>query len=180
MLEMLVDSVRVCPMNNSPTLFLKGKSVDLLLPVFVSSAEADAITANLMGFSTARPLTHDLLSTVIDELGGSVHWVLINDVLNYVAYAKVALQAKGELYRLDSRPGDAVALALQVRVPIYAEESVLDAAAWALAPETGAVLLPEENEELSSEQSPPVTQEELERMSAFTELIGSLGLEDFD
>ena len=109
MLEMVVDSVRVCPINNSPTLFLKGKTVDLILPIFVGSAIADAIAAKLGSLSTARPLTHDLLSTVIDELGGSVQRVLINDVRNNVVYAKVALQAKGELHQLDSRPGDAVA-----------------------------------------------------------------------
>ena len=180
MLEMVVDSVRVCPINNSPTLFLKGKSMDLFLPIFVGSAIADAIAAKLGSLSTARPLTHDLLSTVIDELGGSVQWILINDVRNNVAYAKVALQAKGELHQLDSRPGDAVALALRVRVPIYAEESVLDQAAWALDPETGALLPPDDDGDLSTEQSPPVTEDELERMSAFVELIGSLGLEDFD
>jgi len=179
MREMVVDSVRLCPTNNFPRLFLKCKGLDLYLAIFISAPEADAIAAKLMGLSTSRPLTHDTLATLINALEGTVEYVLINDVRHDVAHANIFLQARHGNHEIDSRPGDAVAAAMRVQAPIYAAEAVLDVAAWAWDDETGALVPPEQNEMPGCEPLTPVTQKELERISAFTKLINNLDLEDF-
>lgn len=179
MLEMIVDSVKVCPWNNKPALFLKVDFADLYLPLFINSAEADSITVNLLDLSVPRPTTHDLLRAVIDTLGGSVKYVVVSYVRNRIAYAKIVLQAVGNVKELDSRPGDAVALAVGAGVPIYAEEWVLDEAGWGLDQETGALMPPKYGREQHTERTDEIEEEELQRMSAFAETIATLGLEDF-
>jgi len=179
MLEMIVDSVKICPWNNKPALFLKVDFADLYLPIFISSAEADSITVNLMDLSVTRPTTHDLLRAAVDTLGGSVKHVIVSHVHHAVAYAKIVLQAGGNVKEVDSRPGDAVALALRAGVPIYAEDWVLDDAGWGLDQETGALIPPTDCRGQHREGTAEIDEEELKGMSAFAEIIATLGLEDF-
>ncbi len=179
MLEMIVDSVKVCPWNNQPALFLQVDFADLYLPIFISSAEADSITVNLMDLGVTRPTTHDLLLAAVDTLGGSVKYVVVSYVHNRIVYAKIVLQAGGDVREVDSRPGDAVALALRAGVPIYAEDWVLDDAGWVLDQETGALIPPNYGREQHRKRSAEIDEEELQGMSAFAEIIATLGLEDF-
>ncbi len=177
---MIVDSVKVCPWNNKPTLFLKVEAADLYLPIYISSAEADSITVSHLGLSAPRPTTHDLLRAVIDTLGGSVKHVILSHVHRSIVYAKIVLRAGGNVRELDSRPGDAVALALRAGVPIYAEEWVLDDAGWRLNQETGALMPPNYGREQYRKRTDEIEEEELQRMSAFTQFINTLEMEDFD
>ena len=179
MLEMIVDSVKICPWNKKPALFLKVDFADLYLPIYISSAEADSITVNLMDLGVTRPTTHDLLRAVIDTLGGSVKQVVVSHVHHSIAYAKIVLQAEGNVREVDSRPGDAVALALRAGVPIYAEEWVLDDAGWGLDQETGALIPPNDRRGQHRERTAEIDEEELMGMSAFAETIATLDLKDF-
>ncbi|MDP6549485.1 MAG: bifunctional nuclease family protein [Dehalococcoidia bacterium] len=179
MLEMTIDSIRVSPMNYQRVVILKEKEADRYLPIWIGPAEADAIAVKLQDLSVPRPLTHDLLRTVIDILGGSVRHILVNDLHNDTFYAKISIQANGEAKEIDCRPSDAVALAVRAQVPIYAEELVLEKAGILLDKETGKPIGSELAEGEEPGKPAEVNEEELRRMSAFTEFIDTLDLEDF-
>ncbi len=176
MLEMTIDSIRVSPMNYQRVVILKEKDADRYLPIWIGPAEADAIAVKLQDLSVPRPLTHDLLRTVIDTLGGSVNHILVSDLQNDTFYAKISIQANGEAKEIDCRPSDAVALAVRAQVPIYAEESVLEKAGILLDKETGKPIGVDTGD---AERPAEVNEEELRRMSAFTDFIDTLDLEDF-
>ena len=178
MLEMTIDSIRVSPMNYQRVVILKEKDADRYLPIWIGPAEADAIAVKLQDLSVPRPLTHDLLRTVIDILGGSVLHILVNDLHNDTFYAKITIQTNGTTKEIDCRPSDAVALAVRAQVPIYADESVLDKAGILLDKETGKPL-GASSEGPGGEAPAEPSEEELRRMSAFTDFIDTLDLEDF-
>ena len=179
MLEMTIDSIRVSPMNYQRVVILKEKDSDRYLPIWIGPAEADAIAVKLQDLSVPRPLTHDLLRAVIDNLGGSVQHILVNDLQNDTFYAKIAIQHNGDTKEIDCRPSDAVALAVRAQVPIFVEEAVLDKAGILLDKETGKPITGEPGDPTEPEKTPEVKEEERRRMSAFTDFIDSLDLEDF-
>ena len=179
MLEMTIDSIRVSPMNYQRVVILKEKDGDRYLPIWIGPAEADAIAVKLQDLSVPRPLTHDLLRTVIDTLGGSVNHILVSDLHNDTFYAKIAIQVNGDAKEIDCRPSDAVALAVRAKVPIYVEEAVLEKAGILLDKETGKPIVPGEGDQQDTDKPAEVKAEELRRMSAFTEFIDTLDLEDF-
>ena len=162
-------------MNYQRVVILKEKSSDRYLPIWIGPAEADAIAVQLQEVSVARPLTHDLLRSVIDTLGAVVNHVLVNDLSNDTFYARIILDVNGGSMEIDSRPSDAIALAVRAKVPIYADESVLERA---------GILLDKEQELADaaggSERVTEVNPEELEKMSAFKDFIESLDLDDFE
>jgi bifunctional DNase/RNase len=166
-------------MNYQRVVILKEKDSDRYLPIWIGPAEADAIAVKLQDLAVPRPLTHDLLRTVIDTLGGLVQHVLISDLQNDTFYAKISIQTDGATKEIDCRPSDAVALAVRVQVPIYVDESVLDKAAILLDKETGRPIGAESGEQSGEQQPAEVNEEELRRMSAFTDFIDTLDLEDF-
>jgi bifunctional DNase/RNase len=179
MLEMTIDSIRVSPMNYQRVVILKEKDADRYLPIWIGPAEADAIAVKLQDLSVPRPLTHDLLRTVIDTLGASVKHILVNDLQNDTFFAKISLQTNGTSQEIDCRPSDAVALAVRAQVPIYVEEAVLDKAGILLDKETGKPLIPGEGDQSTGEKPVELKEEEIRRMSAFTDFIDTLDLEDF-
>ena len=169
MVEMIIDSIRVSLMNYQRVVILKEKLADRYLPIWIVPAEADAIAVKLQGVTVQRPLTHDLLCSTIDALGATVESIIISDLKNDTFYAKIILNVDGGQLEVDSRPSDALALAVRAEVPIYTEEVVLDKAGIILDRETGKPVSQEE-----------VSDEELKGMSAFTDFINTLDLEDFD
>src|SRR3990172_11030854 len=120
---MTVEGIRVSLMNYQRVVILKEKEADRYLPIWTGPAEADAITVRLQEVAVARPLTHDLLRDVLDKLGAQVESVLVNDLADDTFYARIYLTVNGERVEIDSRPSDAIALAVRVQVPIYAEET---------------------------------------------------------
>ncbi|UCB43962.1 MAG: bifunctional nuclease family protein [Dehalococcoidales bacterium] len=178
MIEMTVDSIRVSLMNYQRVVILKEKMTDRYLPIWIGAAEADAIAVKLQGVNVPRPMTHDLLNTIVDALGASVNSIIVSDLQNDTFYAKVVLNVDGGQMEVDSRPSDAIALAVRVDVPIYAEEGVLDKAGILLDKETGKPL--SEPKEIEGADGKQVSEEEMKKMSAFYDFINSLDLEDFD
>ena len=170
MLEMTIESIRVSMLNYQRVVILKEKEAERYLPIWIGPAEADAIAVRLQEVAVPRPLTHDLLGNVIGALGATVDSIIVCDLRNDTFFAKIILAVNGKQIEVDSRPSDAIALAVRVKVPIFADESVLEKAGIIIDPETGkpAPL---------REDVPP---EELERMSAFRDFIESLDLSDFD
>jgi len=179
MLEMAVDSIRVSLMNYQRVVILKEKNADRYLPIWIGPNEADAIAVKLQGVTVPRPLTHDLLRSVIDTLGASIQSIIVNDLKNDTFYAKILLEFDGNQVEVDSRPSDALALAVRAQVPIYAEELVLDKAGILLDSETGKPVV-EDAEDIEGKE-PRVSDEEMKRkMSAFYDFINTLDLDDFD
>ena len=178
MLEMVIDSIRVSLMNYQRVVILKERESDRYLPIWIGPAEADAIAVKLQAISVPRPLTHDLLGSIIDTLGAAVSHILVSGLESDTFYARIIVNVDGKSVDIDSRPSDAIALAVRAQVPIYAEETVMEKAGVLLDKETGKPILP--GESIGEDAVPKeLNEEELKRMSAFTDFINSLDLEDF-
>ncbi len=179
MIEMTIDSIRVSLMNYQRVVILKEKASDRYLPIWIGPAEADAIAVKLQGVEVPRPLTHDLLLSIIETLDARVESIIVNDLKNDTFYAKIMLDFDGKQLEIDSRPSDALALAVRTGVSIYADESVLDKAGILLDGETGKPIFDEREE--TPGKSGKVTDDEMKKkMSAFYEFINTLDLDDFD
>lgn len=179
MIEMTIDSIRVSIMNYQRVIILKEKNAERLLPIWIGPAEADSIAVKLQDVTVPRPLTHDLLASMIQSLGAHVESIIVSGLANDTFYAKVnVVNATGERVEVDSRPSDAIALAVRAHVPIFAEASVLDRAGVLLDKETGQPILPQEKEDDQAQEPKSVTEAELRSMSAFTDFIKELNLED--
>jgi len=124
------ESIRVSLVNYQRVVMLKGKDTSHYLPIFIGASEADAIAIKLQGSQYQDPMTHDLMRSIIEELGSTVVYIVINDLQKDVFFAKVVLNRNGDRWnRFPS--SDAIALAVRVKVPIYAEEmSWTEAAIW--------------------------------------------------
>lgn len=169
MIEMTIESIRMSLTNYQRVVILKEKLGERYLPIWIGPAEADAIAIGLQEVALTRPLTHDLLHSVIHDLGATVTSIVVNDLANDVFHGRIVLETGDKHLEIDSRPSDAIALAVRAQVPIYAEESVLDKA---------GILFEDGKAKLAS--SSQITEEELKRLSAFRDLIENLDLDDFD
>ena len=178
MIEMTIDSIRVSLMNYQRVVILKEKLADRYLPIWIGPAEADAIAVKLQGATVPRPLTHDLLRSVIDELGASIDSILVNDLKSDTFYATIFLKIDGQAIEIDSRPSDALALAVRADAPIYADEAVLEKAGILLDGETGKPIIEATDEAGGKEKE--ISEEEMKKMSAFHDFINTLDLDDFD
>ena len=127
-----------------------------------------------------RPLTHDLLQSVIDVLGASVLSIIVSDLKNDTFYARIMLNVDGGELEVDSRPSDALALAVRADVPIYAEEAVLDKAGIFLDKETGKPITGEAEFGKTEGKAKEISEEEKKKLSAFYDFINTLDLDDFD
>src|SRR3990172_2086407 len=123
MVEVTIDSIRVSLMSQHRVVILKDVDSDRYLPIWIGPCEADAITVTLQEMEVSRPLTHDLLKNVIGEMGGEVEHILISDLRNDVFYARIVMNLSGRRLEIDSRPSDALALAVRLHVPVYIEEA---------------------------------------------------------
>jgi len=180
MVEMTIDSIRVSLMNYQRVVILKEKMADRYLPIWIGPSEADAIAVKLQGVNVPRPLTHDLLRSIVDALGASVRSVIVTNLKNDTFYAKIALDVDGGQMEIDSRPSDALALAVRVEAPIFVEESVLDKAGILLDKETGKPVFEEDEKGGIESRDRKISEEEMRRMSAFRDFINTLDLDDFD
>src|SRR5688572_26385871 len=162
MIEMSVEFVRVSMQNYNRVVILKEKESERYLLIWIGPAEAEAIAMRLGDVQPPRPQTHDLLRNIIDALGAQVTHIVVNDLNNDTFYARVVLDMNGKTIEIDSRTSDAIALAVRVQVPIYAEEAVLDRAGILLDREQEGVAPDGHTESLSH-----VAPEEIEKMSAF-------------
>lgn len=177
MIELRIESIRVSLMNYQRVVVLKEKEAERFLPIWIGAAEADAIAVRLQDVSVARPMTHDLFFNTLKEFGASVQRVVVNDLNNDTFYARIHIQVDGRSFEIDSRPSDALALAVRTDAPIFAEEAVLDKAGVIMDPEGEVAGTTQSGERVAPA---PVKEEDLEKMSAFRDFIEGLDLDDFD
>ncbi len=168
MVEVTIDSIRVSLMTQQRVVFLKEVSGERYLVIWIGPCEADAITLEIQGVQVARPMTHDLLKTLILKLGATVSHVVVNDLRNDTFFARIVLSVNGRSLELDSRPSDAIALAVRVRAPIFIDEAVMDHAA--IKPD----------QDLMTEAGTSEAPAQGEPPSAFKDLIEGLDLDALD
>ncbi len=169
MVEVTIDSVRISLMSQHRIVVLKDQDSSRYLPIWIGPFEADAITIELQGVEVARPLTHDLLKSVIDKLGAEVERVAITDLRNDTFYAQVTLRVDGRRVEVDSRPSDAIALAVRTRVPVFVDDQVMEQAA----------ITPEQDME-TGETVEPQGKAAPETPDAFREFLEGLDLGGLD
>ena len=117
MIEVKIDSIRVSLMSQHRVVVLKDVDTDRYLPIWIGPFEADAITIQLQGVQVARPLTHDLLKSVIDEMGATISHVMVNELKNDTFFARIVMDVNGQSMEIDARPSDAIALAVRANAP---------------------------------------------------------------
>ncbi len=125
-IEMTIKGFVVDPVTKMPIVVLSDDDGARVLPLRVGIFEAHAIALQTENIPTPRPMTHDLLRTVIADLKAAVEKIVVSDLKDNTFYALIYLRIGGELVAVDSRPSDAIALALRVRAPIYVDDSVID------------------------------------------------------
>jgi bifunctional DNase/RNase len=157
MIELSLIGVRVELPGNQPIVLLKEREGERYLPIWIGTAEATAIAFALQGVVTARPMTHDLMKNVLEELGVRVDRISITDLREGTFYSLIHMAQNGTTFEVSSRPSDAIALAVRAGVPIFANEEVLSEA---------SIVIREEEEQ----------EEEVER---FREFLDNVRPEDF-
>src|SRR4026209_2873984 len=124
-IEMKIRGLMMDPVTNVPIVILKGVERDALLPIWVGVYEANAIALEIEKVSTPRPMTHDLIKNVLVGLDTQVHKVVVTELREDTFYAVIWMERQGDVVSIESRPSDALALALRVDCPIFVEDDVL-------------------------------------------------------
>ena len=174
MIETVVDSIRVSLVTQHRVVILKEVLGDRQLPIWIGPFEAEAIAMELQGMASARPLPYDLIRTIISDMGGQVKEVRVTDLEQDVFYARIIIDQDGREHAIDSRPSDAIALAVRLKCPILVDEMVMDRAGVQLEADT------EEEEPAAPERESLGSGEPEQNLSVFREFINSLDLDDFD
>jgi bifunctional DNase/RNase len=171
MVEVVIDSIRVSLMSQHRVVVLKDTTSERYLTIFIGPCEADAITIHLQqlqgGNKIARPMTHDLLKNVMETLGGNLKQIVINDLREEIYFAELIVDVDGSETRIDSRPSDAIAIAVRADVPIFVSETVMDRAAST------------PDEEISGEAAED-SDEDGEELDIFKDFVDTLDLDDLD
>ena len=123
--EMKINRLMMDPVTNMPIVILKDAGSDTVLPIWVGVFEANAIALEIEKVSTPRPMTHDLIKNVLTGLDAAVHKVVVTELKDDTFYAVIWLEKEGRVISIDSRPSDALALALRVDCPIFVDDEVL-------------------------------------------------------
>jgi len=158
MIEMSLAGVRIELPSNQPIVLLRESEGDRFLPIWIGQAEAAAIALAVQGVMTPRPMTHDLLKNILEEMAVQVSSIAITELREGTFYAVINMQRNGDSYEVSSRPSDAIALAVRLGCKIYANEDVLSEA---------SILIPEGEEQ------------EEEELAKFREFLENVNPEDF-
>ncbi len=166
MVEMHLSAVRVEIPSNNPLLLLQETTgARRTLPIYIGPAEAQAIAFAQQGVETPRPMTHDLMRNILEELGARVECIVITELRERTFYAELRIITGNQRHTVSARPSDAVALAVRLDSPIYADEDLLDAE---------GVILPDDEEEEEADAG-----ETDELVSEFRDFIEGIRPEDF-
>lgn len=128
LVEMTVESVRVHMLSSQHVVILKASDRERYLPIWIGQWEANAIAMRLQGLVPERPLTHDLFASTLESLRIQLNRVVVSDLSEETFHARIEMEADGRTVEIDSRPSDAIALAVRAATPIFATEAVLDRA----------------------------------------------------
>lgn len=176
LIEATVDSIRMSLTSQQRIVILKDLNNERYLPIWIGPYESESISIALQEIEISRPQTHDLIKNAISELGGSINRIIISELKDDIFYGVVEITQKGKKILLDTRPSDALALAVRTHVPIFISEQILESAG--IVPvEEEYVSSFVENAELPFVE-PPISieknQENIDRLSIFEEYLQDL------
>lgn len=154
MIELELAGVRVELPTNQPIVLLKEKDGERYLPIWIGAVEATAIAFALQGVVPPRPMTHDLVKSMLDEVGIALSLISINELREGTFYSSIQMILSGSTYEVSSRPSDAIALAVRSGIPIYASEEVLAEASITIRDEEAEETEVEEFKRFLEEVSP--------------------------
>jgi len=182
MIETTVESIRVSLVTQHRVVILKEVDGDRHLPIWIGAYEAEAIAMELQGVTPTRPLPYDLMRTMLGDLGATVERIIIADLSQEVFFARVIVDHSGRTHEIDSRPSDAIALAVRTGARIMVDDAVIERAGVTLnGEEDEGQFSTGERSAGSREGGEAVTTgQEDERLSVFRDFINSLDLDDFD
>jgi hypothetical protein len=171
MVEVVIDSIRVSLMSQQRIVILREANADRYLPIWIGVYEAESITIALQEVEVARPLTHDLVKNIFNQLNARVVRVEVVALRDDTYYGNIVAEVDGRTLHIDSRPSDALALAVRTHVPILVARSVMDSAG----------IIPEEDLQEAAKEE-PAEAEEVEggsaRLSVFEDFLEKLNMED--
>jgi len=144
--EMKVAGITVDPFTNTPIVLLKDLEDKDVLPIWIGLLEASSIATALENINTPRPMTHDLVKNILDKLGVKIVRIEVNDLKDNTYYALLHLDVDNRRLVIDSRPSDAIAIALRTNAPIFVEESVIKKSAKVDLSTKGDKVVTESNE----------------------------------
>ena len=124
-IQMDLRRIIICEVDDQQIIVLKETEGDRQFPIVIGLFEATSINRRVRGEPSPRPLTHDLIAAVVEQMGGEVQDIIISDLREHTYYAKLRIRQEGELIEIDCRPSDAIAVAVTAKVPIYVNEDVL-------------------------------------------------------
>lgn len=176
MIEMTIDSVRVSLTNQQRIVVLREKSVERYLPIWIGPYEAEAITIALQDIEVARPQTHDLLKNLINRIGARLLRVEIIALREDIFYASLVIELNDQIIEVDSRPSDALALAVRAHTPILVAEEVLRIAG--IVPEQDLQAERPRTQAQPTHQPEEPSPESEERLSIFEDFLQNLELDD--
>ncbi|MDD3313813.1 bifunctional nuclease family protein [Pseudodesulfovibrio sp.] len=136
--------------NKSPILILKGEDRARVLPIWIGAVEAMAISVALNAIPFPRPMTHDLLLNTILNMGGKVESIVVNSIVDGTFFAEIVVEREGGIVRIDSRPSDAIALAVRAKCPMFVEDAVMESSGVPLK-DGETVLLTEDSDKWMDE-----------------------------
>ncbi len=128
LLEMKIKGLMIDPLTQMPIVILRDPNGESVLPIWVGIFEANAIALQMEKIQTPRPMTHDLLKSLLSSIGASLEKIVITDLKDNTFYALLHLQHGGQALTVDSRPSDAIAIALRAEAPIYVDSTVIEKA----------------------------------------------------
>lgn len=183
MVEAKIHSIRMSLVTQHRVVILKEVGAERYLPIWIGAYEADAIAVELQDVSVSRPLTHDLLRSIIGELGATVQSILVNDLHDDTFYARIVMDVDGRYVEVDSRPSDALALAVRVKAGIFVDNAVMEKAGVLLDNENSSLGTPgRTSATTSSTPNAPAKSERSkvddEKLAVFRDFINSLDLDD--
>jgi bifunctional DNase/RNase len=176
MIETVVDSIRVNLVTQNRVVFLRELHGDRSLPIWIGEFEALGIAMELQGSASPRPMPWDLLKSFVAELNGSIERVVVNDLSQDIFFARIVVDVAGRTIEIDSRPSDAIALAVRVRCPILVEDEVMDRAG------VNSEMEPEIDDDstLTDDQADRVAAIDADQLGVFRDFINTLDLDDFE
>lgn len=178
MVEVVIDSLRVSLTNQQRVVVLHQKDSDNYLPIWIGPYEAEAITIALQEVEVSRPLTHDLLRNVFSKLHARILRIEISSLKDDVFYAQILVDSQNEVIAIDSRPSDAIALAVRAHVPIFVDVEVMDRAG--IRPDKDIAETPADEEpasETSSTEDEKTDSQTQKRLSVFEDFLNGLDLD---
>lgn len=168
MVEVVIDSIRVSLMSQQRIVILREVNAERYLPIWIGIYEAEAITIALQEVEVARPLTHDLLKNIFKELNAQILQVEVIALREDTFYGNIVVEVNSHKLNIDSRPSDALALAVRSHVPILVSRSVLDMAG----------IIPEENLQEDEEPTTEEIESSSERLSVFENFLEGLNIDE--